>query len=97
MEWLNVQSRGKLFARRPGYSLQEKSKLTVLRPWDLLNEHFVLLEHLAADFAEILENFRTAWHLFFFSFPAVGYIYSHSNIRKISRSLHNWFKYDWNV
>ena len=64
MEWLNVQSRGKLFARRPGYSLQEKSKLTVLRPWDLLNEHFVLLEHLAADFAEILENFRTAWHLF---------------------------------
>ena len=32
----------------------------------MLNEHFVLLEHLAADFAEILENFRTAWHLFFF-------------------------------
>ena len=25
-----------------------------------INEHFVLLEHLAADFAEILENVRTA-------------------------------------
>ena len=35
----------------------------------MLNEHFVLLEHLAADFAEILENVRTAWHLVF-SFPA---------------------------
>lgn len=61
-----MQSGSKLFARRPGYSLQEKSKLNVLRPSDLLNEHFVLLEHLAADFAEILEKLSVRLAFSFF-------------------------------